>query len=119
MLNAGRGNPDWIATTPREAFFLLGPFSIAESRRDRDEWDGVGGSPRRHGGAAGHGQLHPAHELHHRLRAVHVVLPLRGPIVVAMASDLPTAPGSALSRRLPARHPTAGGYSRYRSTPID
>lgn len=24
MLNAGRGNPNWIATTPREAFFLLG-----------------------------------------------------------------------------------------------
>ena len=22
MLNAGRGNPNWIATTPREAFFL-------------------------------------------------------------------------------------------------
>ena len=24
MLNAGRGNPNWIATEPREAFFLLG-----------------------------------------------------------------------------------------------
>ena len=23
MLNAGRGNPNWIATEPREAFFLL------------------------------------------------------------------------------------------------
>ena len=23
MLNAGRGNPNWIATTPREAFFTL------------------------------------------------------------------------------------------------
>jgi len=24
MLNAGRGNPNWIATTPRNAFFALG-----------------------------------------------------------------------------------------------
>jgi aspartate 4-decarboxylase len=33
LLNAGRGNPNWIATTPREAFFTLGHFAIAESRR--------------------------------------------------------------------------------------
>src|SRR5687768_11811018 len=26
MLNAGRGNPNWVATTPREGFFLLGQF---------------------------------------------------------------------------------------------
>ena len=26
MLNAGRGNPNWISTVPREAFFLLGQF---------------------------------------------------------------------------------------------
>ena len=26
FLNAGRGNPNWVATTPREAFFLLGQF---------------------------------------------------------------------------------------------
>ena len=29
MLNAGRGNPNWIATEPREAFFLLGQFGLA------------------------------------------------------------------------------------------
>ena len=28
FLNAGRGNPNWIATTPREAFFLLGQFAM-------------------------------------------------------------------------------------------
>lgn len=28
MLNAGRGNPNWIATEPREAFFLLGKFDF-------------------------------------------------------------------------------------------
>ena len=27
FLNAGRGNPNWIATTPREGFFLLGQFN--------------------------------------------------------------------------------------------
>ena len=30
MLNAGRGNPNWIATEPREAFFLLGKFGLSE-----------------------------------------------------------------------------------------
>jgi aspartate 4-decarboxylase len=38
MLNAGRGNPNFIATTPREAFFRLGFFALEESRRDI-EWD--------------------------------------------------------------------------------
>ena len=31
MLDAGRGNPNWIATTPREAFFALGRFALAEA----------------------------------------------------------------------------------------
>lgn len=44
FLNAGRGNPNWIATTPREAFFLLGQFGLAESKRVWDE-PGVGGMP--------------------------------------------------------------------------
>jgi len=33
MLNAGRGNPNWTATGPREAFFALGHFAMTESRR--------------------------------------------------------------------------------------
>src|SRR3989442_5282993 len=33
FLNAGRGNPNWIATTPRDGFFLLGQFAITESKR--------------------------------------------------------------------------------------
>ena len=37
ILNAGRGNPNWIATEPREAFFLLGQFALGECRRVRDE----------------------------------------------------------------------------------
>jgi len=44
-LNAGRGNPNWIATTPREGFFLLGQFAILESRRVMEHPAGVGGMP--------------------------------------------------------------------------
>lgn len=48
MLNAGRGNPNWIATTPREAFFTLGQFGIEESRRVWKEPD-LGGMPQKKG----------------------------------------------------------------------
>ena len=44
-LNAGRGNPNWIATEPREAFFLLGLFAMTESKRVLDLPPGVGGMP--------------------------------------------------------------------------
>lgn len=33
FLNAGRGNPNWIAVEPRKAFFLLGEFAMEESQR--------------------------------------------------------------------------------------
>ena len=33
-LNAGRGNPNWLCTTPREAFGTLLRFAIEETRRD-------------------------------------------------------------------------------------
>ncbi|MER7171578.1 bifunctional aspartate transaminase/aspartate 4-decarboxylase [Streptomyces mesophilus] len=44
MLNAGRGNPNWIASGPREAFFALGYFALSESKR---VWsaDNLGGMP--------------------------------------------------------------------------
>jgi len=48
MLNAGRGNPNWIATTPRQAFFTLGSFAIEESKRVWDEPD-LGGMPQKPG----------------------------------------------------------------------
>ncbi|MEV7415387.1 bifunctional aspartate transaminase/aspartate 4-decarboxylase [Streptomyces sp. NPDC089919] len=46
MLNAGRGNPNWIATGPRAAFYALGYFALSESRR---VWtaDNLGGMPER------------------------------------------------------------------------
>lgn len=33
LLDAGRGNPNWIAPLPREAFFVLGQFALLESKR--------------------------------------------------------------------------------------
>jgi len=45
FLNAGRGNPNWIATTPREGFFLLGQFAITESTRVMEHPAGLGGMP--------------------------------------------------------------------------
>jgi aspartate 4-decarboxylase len=51
-LNAGRGNPNWIATEPRSAFFLLGQFAITESQRTMDVAPGVGGMPQAPGIAA-------------------------------------------------------------------
>jgi aspartate 4-decarboxylase len=45
FLNAGRGNPNWIATTPREGFFLLGQFAVTESQRVMTESPGIGGMP--------------------------------------------------------------------------
>src|SRR5438105_12537288 len=44
-LNAGHGNPNWVATEPREAFFLLGQFAVTESKRVLDLPPGVGGMP--------------------------------------------------------------------------
>lgn len=49
MLNAGRGNPNWTATTPREAFFTLGQFGLAECRRALDNPAGMGGIPQKKG----------------------------------------------------------------------
>ncbi|MFF3646304.1 bifunctional aspartate transaminase/aspartate 4-decarboxylase [Streptomyces sp. NPDC002564] len=50
MLNAGRGNPNWTATGPREAFYALGYFALSESRR---VWtaDNLGGMPEKPGSA--------------------------------------------------------------------
>ena len=48
FLNAGRGNPNWIATTPREAYFLLGQFALQESTRVWDQ-PNLGGMPHAEG----------------------------------------------------------------------
>lgn len=45
FLNAGRGNPNWIAATPREAFFLLGSWAVSECRRVYTAEPGIAGIP--------------------------------------------------------------------------
>jgi aspartate 4-decarboxylase len=52
FLNAGRGNPNWIATTPREGYFLLGQFAVLESKRVMEHAAGLGGMPQAQGIAA-------------------------------------------------------------------
>jgi aspartate 4-decarboxylase len=47
-LNAGRGNPNWLALEPRAAFFRLGDFALAESSRVALA-PGLGGLPRKRG----------------------------------------------------------------------
>ena len=42
LLDAGRGNPNWGAATPREAFFTFGHFAITESRFSWDNGDLTG-----------------------------------------------------------------------------
>ncbi|KAF7963045.1 hypothetical protein AWV80_14530 [Cupriavidus sp. UYMU48A] len=48
MLNAGRGNPNFLATIPRHAFWQLGLFAMRESERSFSYMpEGVGRLPRR------------------------------------------------------------------------
>jgi len=49
MLNAGRGNPNWTATLPREAFFLLGQFGIEECKQSMNKPSGLSGIPQKKG----------------------------------------------------------------------
>lgn len=52
LLNAGRGNPNWIATEPREAYFLFGQFALTEARRAMDNPQaGLAGMPQQSGAA--------------------------------------------------------------------
>lgn len=48
LLDAGRGNPNWIAAAPREAFFTFGQFAISESRRVWNHGD-LAGMPMKEG----------------------------------------------------------------------
>ena len=52
FLNAGRGNPNWIASYPREAFFLLGKWAMTECRRVYDDPTGIAGIPSQQPGIA-------------------------------------------------------------------
>ena len=50
VLNAGRGNPNFLATIPRHGFFQLGLFAMQESEQSFvDRVEGTGGFPRHEG----------------------------------------------------------------------
>ncbi len=49
MLNAGRGNPNWVADEPRDAFFALGQFAMTECRRNFAMPEGIAGVPQKEG----------------------------------------------------------------------
>ena len=50
MLNAGRGNPNFLATHPRRGFLRLGDFAVEESERSYSYLDsGFGGLPEQDG----------------------------------------------------------------------
>ena len=49
MLNAGRGNPNWICTTPREAFGMLLRFGIEESQWGNVKIPDLGRMPKKDG----------------------------------------------------------------------
>jgi aspartate 4-decarboxylase len=50
MLNAGRGNPNFLATVPRHGFWQLGLFAMRESERSFAYMpEGLGGFPKREG----------------------------------------------------------------------
>lgn len=50
FLNAGRGNPNWLLSYPRKAFFMLGEFAMTEADRSTyDESIGIVASPTQEG----------------------------------------------------------------------
>jgi aspartate 4-decarboxylase len=51
MLNAGRGNPNWLCTTPREAFGTLLHFAVEDTRRGVGLVPDVGRMPEKAGSA--------------------------------------------------------------------
>ncbi|ERJ13240.1 aspartate 4-decarboxylase [Haloplasma contractile] len=48
LLDAGRGNPNWTASTPRDAFFTFGHFAVEETRRTWAEGN-LAGMPKKKG----------------------------------------------------------------------
>lgn len=48
LLDAGRGNPNWTAATPRQAFFTFGQFAVLETQRVWQEND-LAGMPNKYG----------------------------------------------------------------------
>ncbi len=84
FLNAGRGNPNWVATRPREAFFALGQFAITESKRVMDHPAGLGGMPAQKGC---HGRLQSWASDHSETPGVDTLLELVAHAISAFDFD--------------------------------
>ena len=52
LLNAGRGNPNWVSDAPRSAFFAFGQFAMTECHRTLSLPEGIAGTPQKGGMAA-------------------------------------------------------------------
>ncbi|MGU8621205.1 aspartate 4-decarboxylase [Clostridium perfringens] len=48
LLDAGRGNPNWTASTPRDVFFTFGHFAVSETKRTFESCD-LAGIPHKEG----------------------------------------------------------------------
>ncbi|ELC8385173.1 aspartate 4-decarboxylase [Clostridium perfringens] len=48
LLDAGRGNPNWTSSTPRDAFFTFGHFAVSETKRTFESCD-LAGIPHKEG----------------------------------------------------------------------
>ncbi|HHD2584334.1 TPA: aspartate 4-decarboxylase [Clostridium perfringens] len=48
LLDAGRGNPNWTVSTPRDAFFTFGHFAVSETKRTFESCD-LAGIPHKEG----------------------------------------------------------------------
>lgn len=84
-LGAGRGNPNWVVTAPRDAFFELGRFAVAESRR---VWDQglLGGMPAV-AGAAGRFEAHVATVGDETVRALLQFTLVEGSVLSGLTPD--------------------------------
>ena len=50
LLNAGRGNPNFLATVPRHGYYQFGLFAMSEAERSFNYMpEGVGGFPDKNG----------------------------------------------------------------------
>ena len=62
LLNAGRGNPNFLATVPRHGYHQFGLFAMSEAERSFSYMpEGVGGFPEHEGIEARFGIFTPTH----------------------------------------------------------
>lgn len=69
ILDAGRGNPNWTSTTPREAFFTFGQFAVLETK---ETWQcgHLAGMPQKTGIAS---RLQDFLEIHNNMPGIELI----------------------------------------------